>query len=810
MTEKQQKPQGGGETIRFVNPEGPWTLVFRKADQDGMSGQCFQKGQESQMDAEITRLTQRNCNVYFHVAVPALVRNSKLKKTEIAHTNLLWVDIDCPEGLYPPLDHADPQDQAERDWLKWSSEVLSKLDKPPQGVPSVFMIISSGSGYHVYWKLSEATSDWARVEAAMLWLARALDGDEACHNRDRILRVPGTPYEPDKRKRDAGRKPGTVKRLRMDLKAVHALEVFRTDNVHKPSKLNDDGTVTEIKLGAAVVIESLDFLRDEYGIDDSTLVAIGYGRDRYHPKEKDNSRSAWVFHVCCTLARANVPPEITLGLLMDPEWGISESVLEMKDPQKYAERQVRRGMHAALDPDLRQMNEDHALVMMGDGVFCLRYEPSPIHTPHRDSEEGVLYAPVFAKLGAIQKYYMNKAKPVETIDQRSGEVKLKDVNMFDWWMKHPHRREYSNVTFLPNQAHEVEGMLNLWQGLAVDPKQGQWDYTMDHLCEVVADGNQDHAEYILNWYAYAVQRPEVRPNAALVFSGGQGVGKGIIVKPLLDIFGPHGLRSQSPRHLTGNFNAHLERCCLLFADEAVAPEHRAAAGTLKGLITESDFPLERKGKDVQVAKNFLKIIMASNEAHISAVDLDDRRHAIFHVPATRQNQKPYFQKIVDELKNGGTEAMLFDLLRRDISGFDPRNIPKTEAVGSQKAASLHGFDKWFFDRLCEGDMPFEEMDHTDGTIKVPTQRMIDRANASLPATQKVSANQVQSFFNDKLHGSNCERKSSGRPRGWIMPGLGELRQFWSEKFGFVGWKDDDLDKVDWEGMGDPEWVPEHR
>ena len=56
----------------------------------------------------------------------------------------------------------------------------------------------------------------------------------------------------------------------------------------------------------------------------------------------------------------------------------------------------------------------------------------------------------------------------------------------------------------------------------------------------------------------------------LTFVGGEGTGKGVWGHVMRRIFGEHGLHISSPSHLTGTFNGHLDRCLLLFADEALA------------------------------------------------------------------------------------------------------------------------------------------------------------------------------------------------------------------------------------------------
>jgi hypothetical protein len=51
---------------------------------------------------------------------------------------------------------------------------------------------------------------------------------------------------------------------------------------------------------------------------------------------------------------------------------------------------------------------------------------------------------------------------------------------------------------------------------------------------------------------------------------------------------------------------------------------------------------------------------------------------------------------------GGLAAMLHELLARDISGFELRDAPQTEAMKIQKTLSLSSLEKWWLAALSRG------------------------------------------------------------------------------------------------------------
>ena len=120
----------------------------------------------------------RDCDLYFGVAT----RNrGKGGKTDLCEIPALWCDIDFKKT-----------DQSQ------IKAALSRFPFRPT------FAIESGGGYHLYWKLREpATYDEVpEVEIRLRKIAFALDGDMACTDASRILRIPGSlnyKYTPPRR-----------------------------------------------------------------------------------------------------------------------------------------------------------------------------------------------------------------------------------------------------------------------------------------------------------------------------------------------------------------------------------------------------------------------------------------------------------------------------------------------------------------------------------------------------------------------------------------------------------------------------------
>lgn len=306
----------------------------------------------------------------------------------------------------------------------------------------------------------------------------------------------------------------------------------------------------------------------------------------------------------------------------------------------------------------------------------------------------------FPKLTPMQKadFSLLYANRFVLVPQPNGDAK--EVPMADAWLKHRDRRQYKGVILSP--AENPPGYYNCWRGFNVTPAKGNWRRMRRHILFIVCSGDRHLYRYVLGWLARGIQYPEKRAEVALVLRGGRGAGKGMFVRAFGELFGPHFVHLTHSRHLTGNFNAHLADALFVFADEAFYAGDKSGEAALKGLITEPALAIEPKFFNVEMAPNRLKVAMASNSEWVVPAGIDERRFCVIDVSDARQQDTTYFQNLVQELDSGGREAMLHDLLRRDLRRFNIRTVPNTEALKAQKILSLTPIQRWWLDKLMAG------------------------------------------------------------------------------------------------------------
>lgn len=287
-----------------------------------------------------------------------------------------------------------------------------------------------------------------------------------------------------------------------------------------------------------------------------------------------------------------------------------------------------------------------------------------------------------------------------------------------YWLKSANRRQYKGVLFDPSR--DYPDWLNLWKGWAVKPVQGDWSLLSQLIREVLVDGIEEHYEYVLNWLAYMVQYPNNAAEVAMCFRGEKGTGKGTLGRAMCTIAGASSLHISSPEHLTGRFNSHLQNCICLFADEAFWAGDKSGEAKLKQLVTEPTIAYEGKGRDATMGKNLIHIIMAANGDWVVPAGLDgERRFAVFEVNGKRRGDHAFFAALNKQLyRDGGIEALLYDLQMRELGDWAPRtNVPVTQALVKQKVMSMDDVQRWWYAKLINGTLP----DDRDGWHTGPTR-----------------------------------------------------------------------------------------
>ena len=426
-------------------------------------------------------------------------------------------------------------------------------------------------------------------------------------------------------------------------------------------------------------------------------------------------------------------------------------------------------------PWFREMNERHAFVVSGGKAVVANVEPSGIIT-----------------YSSKTSFFDSYANMEETV----GRTKRSRA---DLWFHHKARRQFlSGVGCHPRGT--APGVFNAWNGLAPlpEPKERHAEtkdgcpLILAHIRSVLACGNAEHEAYILKWLAHMLQRPEERPDTAIVLRGRQGSGKDTLGYYLRAVLGVLYRNVSNHKHVTGNFNAHLIGKLMLHAEEAAFAGRKAEEGLLKALITQKELLAEPKGVDAFSVDSFLRVMMTSNEHHVVPAAEGERRFAIFDTSPHRCRDWPYFRAIYNEMEGDGAFYFRRFLEEMDLSGFEVRDLPRTDALREQQASSLRGFDL-FWSQLIDDGASFQADDGQaweDAPVLVEKDAFRGRYHRwareqrdERPMADALLTKRLAEFLGQPADDLVLRHRVNGaRRQSYSLPSAVRCRELWTERF----------------------------
>ena len=519
---------------------------------------------------------------------------------------------------------------------------LSNLDRIP--LKPSFTVNTSPGKHHAYWLIDGCPLD--EFKPMQQKLAHILDSDPAVCDLGRIMRVPGFYHlkgDPFMVTIDC---PEHVKRysFREMKKAISSL-----------TPINEVTARHSLKIGC---IE---------GSRNTALTSLA-GRLIY-----DCQPDTLAIQALMGWNTLNIPP------LPDEEIISTYHRIKAKDEAEHGESR-----HI-----LKQLNDNHAVVMIGGKTFIVKEGKKPIFMTYND------------------------------FCVRYANLKIDGKKATKIWIESDDTRRYDELVFDPT-GQCSNSSYNLFKGLAVEPVAGTCDLYLQHIKEIICAGDEKLYDYVIGWMAHAIQKPTELPGVALVLRGSQGTGKGTFAQHFGKIFGDHFQHLVHMDHLLGKFNAHLSSALVVFADEIVWGGNKREAGQLKGIISESRRMMEAKFKDPIIVDNYARFIFATNEDWAVPTGPKERRYCVLNVDESKAENHIYFDAINTEMRNGGLEALMHTLMNFDLSQFNVRRYPVTEGLLEQKQLSLPSVAQWWYDILIEGDNQISLEKHIPPTAVIGT------------------------------------------------------------------------------------------
>jgi hypothetical protein len=355
----------------------------------------------------------------------------------------------------------------------------------------------------------------------------------------------------------------------------------------------------------------------------------------------------------------------------------------------------------------------------------------------------------------------------------------------------PNTKVFDAVAFSPLPT--PTSTLNYWIGSPVTPQAGDCSVIMEYLRDVICSADRRLFAYLIRYLAHMLQKPEEKPGIMIVLLGGQGTGKGSFFRLKRAIWRHTTLQVSDVAHVIGNFNAAIERNYVICMDEALFSGDRKALDRLKSMVTEPTVTIEQKYQPRRTIVSYHRFFAASNHKHFAQVEADDRRFAFFQVSEARKGDHAYWDNVHKAIDDPAViAAMVHEMLSLDLSNFNVRQRPKTEAHMDQRLKSLSGFDRYWFEVLQTGDFnpgsPGEPMEPWQDPRFVSTKTLLEGWKGYEKGARLYTAPQERDVHQAlKRLCPSAERdrqtKSKKPERGQQLPSLPDARNEFAQFMG---------------------------
>jgi putative DNA primase/helicase len=356
---------------------------------------------------------------------------------------------------------------------------------------------------------------------------------------------------------------------------------------------------------------------------------------------------------------------------------------------------------------VHMVNKAYTRVTVDTDTYILGYKK-------RRKRQGLVMT--LYSLPEFKKLLSNVPMVVSEFKETMVEIKPNYKSIAEIWFDHPEANDaYNGIDLQPDlTACGIEdGYLNIWQGFGVTDLTASKDdeqltIYLNHIKDIICDGNEEYYNELIRFLAHMRQYPEVKAQYAIVLESEEhGTGKSTFLQPLLTMCGMHGAEIQKGERVFGKFNSRLANLIFVVLEEAFAGS-QDATNALKNIITSYILELEQKGKDVIELENYIRLILTTNQKDILKIDPTERRYFYLKVSAERLEDDEYFKTLhfahpKDKEHLRFTSKLSFYLNNYQLpDGYIPKNPPKTKTLGMKKLDNLSPEHQFIYRILYSG------------------------------------------------------------------------------------------------------------
>jgi len=211
----------------------------------------------------------------------------------------------------------------------------------------------------------------------------------------------------------------------------------------------------------------------------------------------------------------------------------------------------------------------------------------------------------------------------------------------------------------------------------------------------------------VNWLAHLVQRKQPKANFAVLIGGEQGIGKNLMIEPIIAVLGPGNARSASESEIKDKFTTWLAERELVIMEEIYGLSEEVM-NRLKMYIAAPPHtvPVNEKHVKNYELPNVVRVIAFTNQKSALQLSDDDRRWFVVWSNAEPKDPAYYLEFAGWCVQN----AVLIGswLMQRDISAFAAQApAPMTAAKAEMFSDALGSLDYYVNEAIANESAPFD-------------------------------------------------------------------------------------------------------
>ena len=311
---------------------------------------------------------------------------------------------------------------------------------------------------------------------------------------------------------------------------------------------------------------------------------------------------------------------------------------------------------------------------------------------------------IFMKENQLITSYKHIKYSEPALNKKNEMIGMKDDNCFiKKWINDEKIRKYETIAVYPPPLKCPTNVFNLWKPFAISKYTDEYvkdeeglEMFKNHV-KILCGNDENVSEYIIKWIGQMFQYPAVKTNVP-TFISGEGAGKGSLLELLSNMMGPGKvLVTTTPsRDVWGSFNGLMSNCFLVNLNEMSKKETADAEGKIKGLITDTQLTINKKGIDPYLINSYNRFMGTTNSEDPVKTKKGDRRNNIIRSSDEKCGDKQYFKELIGKFKDINVMRTIYDYLMsiEDLDKFGELPVPETEYQNDMKEQYRDNYDRW--------------------------------------------------------------------------------------------------------------------